>query len=593
VSLVKPALEPSPQAEGERTRGGTRVQWLVYACYLLGAVLLTWRLWADPAGRFQVGDFGDVDQFSWFMRYSATAVSHGHLPAFVTTAMNAPHGVNLLWNTSFLLPGMVLTPVTLLAGPQVSLTVALTLGFAGSAASLFYVLRRWGASISAAALGGALYGFSPAMVNSGIGHYHLQFAVLPPLIIDALLRIVTGRGHCVRTGIWLGLLTAAQLFIGTELLVETAVAAVVLMAVLAISRPRDALAHARFAIISLATGAAVALVLCGRALWVQFHGQVPHASPYSMLRYVTHPYAFVTPSSAMLFHTSGTAADAARYPESQSEYLAYLGVPLLLLLIVAAIIFWRQQKVRVTAVTFVVLELFTLGGGALVWHGFRYPGALLPWHYLEHLPVFSAALPDRFSILADGAAGALLAFAIDRARALAPDAPSWRSAGRVAMTVAVLALLTVVSVPYQAANVAPLPDGWRPTFAALRLAPDARVLVVPVPYSPIPEPMRWYADTGEPGAMIGGTFIGFNRQGKTVRGGRAGRTRTVQYIDELWMGSASARAPSRARINADLKYLNPAAVVAVTSQDSPVARFLTGLFGPPAYQNGGVLAWRR
>jgi hypothetical protein len=55
-----------------------------------------------------------------------------------------------MWNTSLLLPGVVLAPVALLAGPQVSLTVLLVLAFAGSAASLFVVLRRWGASISAA-----------------------------------------------------------------------------------------------------------------------------------------------------------------------------------------------------------------------------------------------------------------------------------------------------------------------------------------------------------------------------------------------------------------------------------------------------------
>src|SRR5258708_39906091 len=135
-----------------------------------------------------------------------------------------------MWNTSFLLPGTLLTPVTLLAGPQVSLTIVLTLSIAGSAASLFWVLRRWGASLPAAALGGAVYGFSPALLNPGIGHSNLAPAVLPPLIIDALLRIVTGRGGAVRAGAWMGLLTAAQLFIGEEVLVYTAVAGLVLVA---------------------------------------------------------------------------------------------------------------------------------------------------------------------------------------------------------------------------------------------------------------------------------------------------------------------------------------------------------------------------
>jgi len=60
----------------------------------------------------------------------------------------------------------------------------MTAGFAGSALAMFAVLRRWGASVSAAAAGGLVYGFSPALVQSAQGHYDLQFAVLPPLIVD-------------------------------------------------------------------------------------------------------------------------------------------------------------------------------------------------------------------------------------------------------------------------------------------------------------------------------------------------------------------------------------------------------------------------
>jgi hypothetical protein len=139
-----PTTDAAPGSERRWRRLRTAAPWLVMCCYLIGAVAVAARLWADPAGREQFSGVGDNELFSWFLRYAATAVAHGHLPALVTAAMNAPQGINLMWNTSFLLPGVLLTPLTLLAGPQVSLTVALTLGFAGSAASLFWVLRRWG-----------------------------------------------------------------------------------------------------------------------------------------------------------------------------------------------------------------------------------------------------------------------------------------------------------------------------------------------------------------------------------------------------------------------------------------------------------------
>ena len=403
----------------------SRGPWLVVALYVLGAFALTWRLWADPAGRMVTGNAGDITLFAWFMRYTATALSHGHLPALTTTGLNAPQGISLMWNTSVLLPAAVLAPVTLLAGPQASLTVMLTAGFAGSAASLFFVLRRWQASLLAAGLGGAVYGFSPAMLTAGVGHFQLQFAVLPPLIIDAVLRLATGRGNAVRTGLGLGLLVAAQLFIGEELLVDAAVTAVVMVVVLAVSHPRAAVAAVREGAASIAAGlgsaAAVALVICGYPLWVQFRGPLSeHGSPWIVPTFHTYLYSFVTPSSALLFHTAGSAAAAAAYPEPLPEYLGYLGWPLLAVAVLAAVCFWRDPKVRLAAVTLVLLEWFSLGAVGLWVHGIRYPATLLPWHYLQHLPVLAQVLADRFTILADGAAAALLAFALDRARRVAP-----------------------------------------------------------------------------------------------------------------------------------------------------------------------------
>ncbi|HXZ66720.1 MAG TPA: glycosyl transferase, partial [Streptosporangiaceae bacterium] len=163
-------------AGGEVRRVRVNPAHAVAAGYLAGALLVTWRLWADPASRAVAGNVSDANLIAWFFRYAATAVAHGRLPALTTTALNAPQGVNLMWNASMLLPGVVLAPVTLAFGPQVSLTLMTTLGFAGSAGALCYVLRRRGVSVAAAALAGAVYGFSPALLQSAIGHYNLQFA---------------------------------------------------------------------------------------------------------------------------------------------------------------------------------------------------------------------------------------------------------------------------------------------------------------------------------------------------------------------------------------------------------------------------------
>jgi hypothetical protein len=611
VSVVQPTVESSsePESAGQRGRSWPTAQWLVLALYLLGALALTARLWLDPAGRAQTQDPNDVNQVTWFVRYAAVSISHFHLPALVTTGMNPPHGVNLMWNTSILLPGVLLTPITLLAGPQVSLTVALTLGLAGSAASLFWVLRRWGASTLAAGLGGALYGFSPALVASGIGHYHLVLAMLPPLLIHLLLRIVTGRSRPVRSGLWLGLLIAAQLFIGEEALIDTVIAGLILVVVLMLSRPRAVPGRLRDSAIGLAVAGAVALVLCGRALWVQFRsGGIAHATGATTVIHfaggLQHlymvPYALVTPSSAQFFHTTASALSADGYPEPSTEYLAYLGFPLIIVLIVATVWFWRDLRVRIAGVSVLALELISLGSAPVAIGGYHIPAPLLPWYYLQHLPVLKSALPDRLAILADGAAAVVLAFGLDLARQRAADRAAstgkWQNGAAMASAAAVLALLPLIPVPYGAAAVPGVPSGWQATFSALHLTSSDRVLVVPVPNGVYSDPMRWYGDTAEPGSMIGGDFITPNEPITRSRSGRGGETAFTKYLDALSTGTRYALSkvsvPSKGQIDANLASWQPSAVMAVTSPGSPLGRYLTRLFGSPVSHIGSVLGWR-
>jgi hypothetical protein len=595
VSVIRPAVELPPVAERPPARDRSWLPWLILLCYLAGAVAVTWRLWADPASLAQTGDTADVDLFAWFMRYDGTAIAHGHLPALVTVAMNAPRGINLMWNTSLLFPGVVLAPVTLLAGAQTSLTIMLTLGMAGSAASLFWVLRRWGASMMAAALAGAVYGFSPAIVDSGIGHYHLQFAVLPPLIIDALLRIVTGRGHAVRTGIWLGVLTAAQIFTGEELLADTAMTSLVLIVVIAAGHPREVRAKVRNAAFGLATALAAVLLICGHALLVQFHGPLTqHNHPVEPVPITNRAAFFVNPPATVLFHTRASAASAAAYSRGLPEYLAYLGWPLLIVLVAASIRYFRNPKVRAVAVTWVVLEVLSFGGGTMTSGSWFYvPGWLLPFHWLQDSPVLSQVLPDRLSILADGAAAAVLAFSLDLARSSPRLAWNWRwGSVPVAIAVAVIAVLPLMPMPYQVAPTAPVPAGWDTAFTRLRLTPDPRVLVVPLAAQRWPEVLRWQADTGEPASMIGGYFVGPNRYGQQVVFIRDPTTTAATHLDILWNEPAQARLLAHGVIRSDLAYWRPAAVVAVTGPGSRLGHFLIGLFGPPTFRVGQVLAWR-
>src|ERR1700733_9516629 len=589
-------------AERARPLAGTRTLWLAGAYYLVGAVALTMWLWRDPASRIVAGNPYDADQFAWFFRYDATAVAHLRLPALVTTAMNAPQGISLMWNTAMRLPGVLLAPLTLLAGPQASLTVLMTLGFAGSAVSMFATARRWDASTAAAGLAGLVYGFSPALIRSSAGPYDLQFAVLPPLIIDAALRLLTGRcgtgrRAAARCGVRLGLLAGPQLFIAEELLLDAAIAAVIIAVVLAVSRPGAVGGRIRDVAAGAAGGIAVAAPIAGYPLWGQFLGPLrQHGSPFAADFYKNDLAGFVLPPPSMLAHTAGSAAFAARFQGGLPEYLGYLGWPMLAVLAVIAAWLWRRPPARAAAVTFAVLSALSLGGTLLA-GGREHEGILLPWHWLQALPLAAAVIPDRFSIIGDGAAAALLAFGLDAART------RWPARTGLIAAAAAIAILPLVPRPLPAASASPVPAGWTAAVSALRLPPGAGVLVVPIPVRTYTAPLRWQADTGVPAAMYGGYFMGPTWNGQPATDGN-GLSSEAQYLNQLWARSSGVGVaavatlpaiglyPDAAQMRAQLAGWKPAAVVAVARPDSAFARYLTELLGRPTVTGGEVLGWR-
>ncbi|MGI8451832.1 MAG: hypothetical protein ACR2MP_32520, partial [Streptosporangiaceae bacterium] len=402
--------------------------------------------------------------------------------------------------------------------------------------------------------------------------------------------------------------------------------------VLAAGRPRAVPGLVRGAVTGLATAAAVLVVTSGYPLWVQFHGPLAEqGSPWTPGHFRNRPGDFVNGPSGVLIHSQATAAYLASHAVRMVEYFAYLGWPMLAVLLLAAACFWRDPRVRALAVTFAVLEVFSLGSRTIVLHGLHYPATLLPWYYLQRLPLLSQSLPNRFSLLADGAAAVVLAFSLDlawgRARrspvlasetpasetpaageaatsaARSPDtrqtapaageppvparAPAWCKAAAVALIA--VAVVPIIPLPLQAAAVIPTPAGWQQAFARLRLASDARVLVVPVQAATV---MRWQADTGVPGSVISGYCIAPTPGTGKAELCASGRRPTAKYLNDLWLGRTGAVAPSTAQVRSDVGYWRPAAIVAVTSRDSRLSRYLSNVFGPPALQDGSVLAWR-
>jgi hypothetical protein len=532
------------------------------------------------------------------MRYVATALAHGHLPALITTAVNAPQGINAMWNTSLLIPGMLLTPVTLLAGPMVSLAVLLTLGFAGSAASMFIVLRRWEASITAAAIGGALYAFMPALMVASEDHYHLQFAVLPPLIVDAAIRVSTGRSSPIRGGIWLGVLVAIEMFIAEELLVDTALAGGVIVFFLLLSRPRAALERGADAFAGLGIAVGVVLLICAYPFWVQFHGPLTeHGSPWHIAQYGNHVSTFVTAPLSVLIHSTSAydtmLHNTASWP---SETYGYVGWPLLIIMVILPIVFWSDLKIRVMSLSFLGLEWLSMGGHRQRLHGIHIPATLFPWHYIGVLPLINETVVNRLSIVADGAAAVALAFAADRVIGMVRQQDAWRKPTFAAAAVLVFAavVVPVIPRPVLAAQVVPPPAGWPTVIKGLHLPANAPVLVLPRNHA---LSMEWQAVTNEPISIVGGYCVAPDRAGKATQCDNSALETYPQQVVRLrsaWLAGAHLDRPGppfKTMVVA-LRQWKPAAVIVPPGFNVKLTNYLISFFGPPTVQRDGVYGWR-
>ena len=553
---------------------------------LVVSLYLTWHLLGDLPNRMVAGNPADIRLFTWYLEHDAQSVLHGQDPLFFTT-MNAPVGVNAMWNTSLLLPALIMTPVTLLAGPLASYNVLFVLGLATGPLCAFPLLRRFTGSVPAAGLGALVFGFSPAVLASGIGHINLVLTGLMPITLLLADDLATGRRDPWPGGAALGLAMAAQLFTSEELLFQTALVLLVAGVLVLVTQPRAVTAAA---LGRIGRGSVAALgvfvFVSGGALWLQFFGPLhQYGSPFTLGYFETDAREFYVPARMLWLTTRGSSAFAASYVPGAPEYLAYLGIPLLVTAPLVGIARIRDPRTRLLLGIGAVFGLLSLGG-TLLDNG-RQTAIRLPWGAVEGWPIFGSALPDRFAIVVALAAAGLLAVAV-----------GWllgtgRASARIAA--ALLAAACVVPLlprPYPAAAADPIPPFF--PAAARWLAPGSTVLLLPYPTAAQTVPLAWQAAAHMAFQMPGGYFIGPTAGGHAYVGG-PGPTAVATTLIEIQLGlPAPPVTPAlRASFWQDMSYWGARAIVAGPGTRAALTRFITQVVRRAPLRTGGVLLWRQ
>lgn len=533
-----------------------RAPLLALTGYLVLAFGWTARLWVDPASR-QPPNPPDVALFTWFLTWDAqpSLSLHAH-------QLNAPDGVNVMWQTGLLLPGILLAPLTRAAGAQVTYNLLFTLGPALSAWSAYLVLRRLRFAGAGPALGGLLYGFGPALVAQAYGG-HLQFtlAFLPPVLLLLSAEALCGRRRPVRTGVAVGVLAGAQLLIGAELLLISALAGLVILVTL---RPR------RRRVGELLAGAVPAgLATAAWPLAVLFFGEGSASGNVQMTGHFQEDLAgLVLPTRLLLFDAFSAATD--RFPTGVQERTSYLGVLLIGAVLAVAIRQWGDRRVRVAAMVTGVFTVLSLGADLRV-AGFR-TGVPLPWALVERAPVLGNVLPSRFPLLVGLSVAVLLAAGL-------------QSSGRRGLIIAGVALLPLVPAPLPVTPVVAVPE----YFAA---RPTGTLLVLPYPTPTQTDAMRWQAAAQLSFAMPGGFFVGPGRNGKARFGAVA--TSTSLLLARAERGERSVIGePEREAFRRDARRWGVSEVVLGPSGQRGLLRStVVALVGRPPERRRDVEVWR-
>ncbi|HEX5595854.1 MAG TPA: hypothetical protein VFX61_07535 [Micromonosporaceae bacterium] len=544
--------------------------------FLLLAAALTHGLWPDPTSRVLALNPEDQTLYEWFLAYDARILLGDF--GLQSDRLNAPDGVNLLANTSVIALGLLFAPVTLLFGAPVSFALIAAGNLAATAVAWYLLYTRLlGAHRFAAALGAGFCGFAPGMVSQSNAHLHMTAQWLVPVMVWLVVRIVRAADpmnerRLITSAAGLALVVTVQVFTGEEVLFLTALTLVLMAPGYAASRPR----HTRRLLPGFAAGLLLAtglgVLALAYPLWFQFAGPQGVSSGLFSADYFSADLASWPAISPL---SLAGAAETAGLSTGPAEYNTFLGWPLLLVAVAAAV--WTRRHPLVAAGTVAGLVLAALSLGPTVVINGERTGVPGPYAILTGLPVVDAALPQRFALPLIPLIATVLVLAVDRARRTGGPI------GRLVPAAVAAALLPIFPLPLPTAERPPVPEfisagHWR------GCVPPGGVLVpVPLPTPTAPWPMRWAAAANNEFAVPEGFFIasygadggasmGTYRRPTSVLLAEVAKTGDVPPIDER----------ERQRARRDVAFWRASCVVLTDDAPHPesLRTTLEGLFGP-------------
>jgi hypothetical protein len=474
-------------------------------CAVLGVALFH-RTWTWPFSTL-VGSAGDSDEYSWFLSWVPFSIGHG-LDPLISHYVDFPAGANLMWNTSVLLPGFLMSPLTVVFGAAFSYNVLVTAAPVLCATFAYMAFRRW-TSPGPALAGALVFGFSPYIVSQSVGHLSQTLLMSAPLLLVAFDRLlVVQSARPWQDGLLLGLLAWAQLLTGEEVLAMEAVTAAIALAVLYAVARREVGRRLTYALQGSAVAAGLFVVLSAPFLAVQYLGPYKVEKAHPANRYVADLLNFVIPTRSTELAPAAALHVSSHFTGNGSEHGAYMGIPLVLFIVLALVLARRRTVTWVALAVAAGAALLSMGPTVHVLGHVSH--VYLPDFVLQKLPLFDNLLPDRFASMTALGAGLLVALGLDelghprrraaaagRARA-AGGARAGRRARAAGWTLAGVGLVAIVPTVHFPSSASPLFSAFYTGFACPPAAPATSPAHPPVAFVlPVANELdlRWQAES--------------------------------------------------------------------------------------------------
>jgi hypothetical protein len=445
---------------------------------VLVGVLVGTRVLVHPASAV-VGSnpTNDFQIMTWSLAWWPWAIGHGANPLH-TSLLWPPAGFSTVWMTTVPAPTLLALPLTLAFGPLLAYNVLMFAAVVLASAAAYLLCHELTHRVMPSVVGGLTFGLSPYMLGHTVSQ-HLNLTFVFPLPLLVLLGIRRARGRLSARRFVLGFALLLLVLAGSSLeLFADATFLLVVCGLVALS----VTPARRKALLEVAKLIGVAYACCTPVLapplvlaLLGSRGQL-QAAPANFSLDLWNLIVPTPTLAAGSFHPA--RALTSRFVGNIGERDGYLGVPLLAVCALALRKEWRRGAwlaglLMVAAIMFSLGPEITLGGRAR---------AHLPFSTAQ-LPVFSDALPGRFSVFAALGAACLCSLWLAHVRL--------RAIRQVAIAALAVSLLPNFWAPHRIANAWGVSDAfaWSTRhapagFVAARswtalVHPGSTVLVIP------------------------------------------------------------------------------------------------------------------